>query len=384
MQVALSDAKTGQAVTTPIFDHHLLIVGQTGSGKTTTALSILNQLQQTDQTAIVLDPTGEYSRLPHAVTYCLGENAYLEAGKLTADQFQEVLGCQLSPGLHQRLSQAIAALKIQRNLRHQPGPLRKLNQPIAAYQELLGQLSGWSSDYAVNDLPQQLVEEAVVPFADSRADYSLLGQEYDYGWIRSHWDVMTAFRERLASRAFRQLFDTVAHPGQAKTELGFVLKMFLNQRATHRTLVIDLSLLKGFEHEQGAIISYLLKLILNDRLAAGGSQLPVKIVLDEAHRYLPTDQAGLSYNGIFQLLREGRKVNLQLALTTQSPLDLPARLRSQFSTLVIHRLLSAEELASLSTTLIPATVATLPTGEAYLLQPKTPARLVKVLAPQWY
>ena len=64
--------------------HHLLIVGQTGSGKTTTTLSLLDQFQHENQTAIVLDPTGEYAQLPNAVTYTLGENAYLEAGKLSA------------------------------------------------------------------------------------------------------------------------------------------------------------------------------------------------------------------------------------------------------------------------------------------------------------
>ncbi len=43
--------------------HHLLIVGQTGSGKTTTTLALLNDLQKTAASAIILDPTGEYSTL---------------------------------------------------------------------------------------------------------------------------------------------------------------------------------------------------------------------------------------------------------------------------------------------------------------------------------
>lgn len=79
---AMTDLRTGRPVHRPLTDQHLLVVGQTGSGKTTTALALLDQLQQTDQTAIVFDPTGEYARLPHAVTYRLGDNAYLEAGRL--------------------------------------------------------------------------------------------------------------------------------------------------------------------------------------------------------------------------------------------------------------------------------------------------------------
>lgn len=83
MPVAMVNQRTGQPVCRPLTARHLLVVGQTGSGKTTTTLALLNELQQTDQTAIILDPTGEYAQLPNAVTYRLGANAYLEGGGLT-------------------------------------------------------------------------------------------------------------------------------------------------------------------------------------------------------------------------------------------------------------------------------------------------------------
>lgn len=384
LPAALHYSGTGQPVASSFFNQHLLIVGQTGSGKTTTALSLLDQLQHENQTAIVLDPTGEYSQLPNAVTYRLGENAYLEAGKLDADEFQEVLGIAFPPPLNQQLEQAINSLKVQKNICHGQGTLVKLNRPISHYQELLGQLNSWASDYDVQQLPQQLIEEAIVPLANEGANYTLLGQQYNYPLIRQSWPLLTAFRERLVGPAFRRLFDTDAHPGSSKTELGFVVKMFLHHRSSHRTLVIDLSILKGYEHQQGAIISYLLKLILNDRLAQQGCLLPVKVVLDEAHRYLPSDGKQLAHNGIFQVLREGRKVNLQLALTTQSPLDLPARLRSQFSSVIIHRLLAPSELSSLPTDLSFKDVTTLATGQAYLLNDQLTADQVNVQTPQWW
>lgn len=385
LQAALKDARSGKKITEPFFNQHLLIVGQTGSGKTTSALSILDQLQHENQTAIVLDPTGEYAQLPNAVTYKLGENAYLEAGKLSEVALQEVMGIKLPLAMERQLARAINSLKVQRNIAHGHGPLKKINYPADRYQRLLEQLSDWASEYQVTDLPQQLVEEMVVPFDNEHADYCLLGQQYDRQGINRQWGLLTDFRERLASQAFRELFDTVAHPGTSKTELGFVLKMFLNQRASHRTLVVDLSILKRYEQQQGAIISYLLKLILNDRLATNnGTFMPVKLVLDEAHRYLPTGDAQLAKNGIFQVLREGRKVNLQMALTTQSPLDLPARLRSQFGISLIHRLLDQDELASVALDLAFEDVAKLETGQAFLKQRSIPAKKVLVQAPQWW
>lgn len=67
MHTAMTNLQTGQPVDQDLTSQHLLVVGQTGSGKTTTTLALLDQLQRTDQTAIVFDPTGEYTQLPNAV-----------------------------------------------------------------------------------------------------------------------------------------------------------------------------------------------------------------------------------------------------------------------------------------------------------------------------
>lgn len=373
-----------QRMLTEIFNHHLLIIGQTGSGKTTTTLSLLDQLQRMSQTTIVFDPTGEYSQLPNAVSYRLGDNAYLEAGKLTAEELQEVLQLPYSGQLKEKLTQAINALRIQRNIVEQNGPYKKLGVPIVRYQQQLAQLSSWASDYRVQDLFAQLIEEFVEPRQDDRADYQLLGQEYSRQAINKAWDKLTTLRECLASSMFTTLFDTIAHPGTFKTELNFVLNMFLNQRSSHRTLVIDLSALKEYEASQRAIISFLLKKILRTRLITP-KKIPVNIVIDEAHRYLPQEDQQLADNGIFQVLREGRKLHLKMILTTQSPLDLPARLRSQFSNMVVHRLASQEEVASLPGSSITANkVDQLDIGQAYLKTLGENAAAVKVNEPSWW
>lgn len=68
------------------------------------------------------------------------------------------------------------------------------------------------------------------------------------------------------------------------------------------------------------------------------------VVIDEAHRYLPHHDRQLADNGIFQILREGRKVNLSMLMTTQSPLDLSPRLRFEFANVLLHRLNGADAL----------------------------------------
>lgn len=373
-----------QVVLDSTLRHHLLIVGQTGSGKTTTTLSLLDQLQHMSQTTIVFDPTGEYAQLPNAVTYRLGDNAYLEAGMLTASELQEVLQLNLQDQLRAKFQQAIDALCIQHNINNQQGAYKKINLPIADYQEKLAQLGAWTSDYRIQDLFDQLIEEFIIPYEDERANYQLLGQQYNRQAISAAWDGLASLRERLASTMFTTIFDTKAHPGTFKTELNFVLKMFLNHRSSHRTLVIDLSLLKNYENSQRAIISFLLKKILRMRLQTP-RKLPVNIVIDEAHRYLPRDERRLADNGIFQVLREGRKLHLKMILTTQSPLDLPARLRSQFSNVVIHRLAAGDEVASLpGLTTVAKKLDQLQTGHAFLKTLGNPAVAVTVNPPQWW
>lgn len=365
--------------------HHLLIVGQTGSGKTTTALSLIDQLQHANYTTIILDPTGEYSQLPNAVTYELGKNAYLEAGQLSAHQLREALQIRGSRLLNDKLVQAIDALRIQQNLVQTKNTYVKIGVSIATYQRQLARLSSWSRSFAPQRLADQLIEEFVVPYPDERANYSLLGQQYDRQTINREWNAIATIRQRLASDAFRLLFDPEPHPGTFKTELNFVIKMFLEHRSSHRTLVIDLSTLKQYEESQRVVISLLLKNLLAARLQKPNN-FPVNIVLDEAHRYLPKDEHQLADNGIFQVLREGRKVGLSMTLTTQSPLDLPARLRSQFANLMLHHLTSPEELSSLASTdgLDLHEISRLAIGEACLLLANKPQRTIKVNLPNWW
>lgn len=336
-----------QTLISNIASHHLLVVGQTGSGKTTTTLTLLSQLQHQDQTTIVFDPTGEYAQLPNAITYRLGGNAYLAAGTLSANELQEVLKLQLSSRLQDKLQQAVTALRIQYNIVEAPGIYKKLGQQITAYQQQLDQLKGWAVDYQPLQLFNQLIEEYIIPYPDERANYNLLGQEYDRQAIAREWGILTTIREKIDSAAFSTIFDPHPHPGTFKTELGFVLNLFLNQRSMHRTLVIDLSLLKDYEESQRVLISFLMKKILQLRLQKPQTWA-VNIVIDEAHRYLPASETQLADNGIFQVLREGRKLNLKVILTTQSPLDLPARLRSQFSNILVHRLVADDEINSIA------------------------------------
>lgn len=363
-----------------LVQRHLLIVGQTGSGKTTTALGLLSELQQANQTTIVFDPTGEYAKLPNTITYRFGDNAYLDPGNLSWPQLQQLL--QLPPVTQlqeQQIEQAIQTLRYQANVANVKQPWDWCGQAQATWEGMLRRLGSWSDSYPVTLLPTQWRQVMVVPDAH-QPDYTLLGQQVDPEQVHAAWPMMQAMRTKLHDPIYQRLFALTPGKG-VQSELTFVLKMFLKHPSQHRTLVIDLSLLKDLALSQQVVLSVLYQTMLNYRLQTA-ERFPVQVVLDEAHRYLPTDEHQLAANGLFQVAREGRKVGLTMVVTTQSPLDLPARLRSQFAHQMMHYLGSQAEWQSLG--IMQTKLPTLATGQC-LIQGLTEQVLpYQVGLPTWW
>lgn len=366
--------------TEKIVNHHLLITGQTGSGKTTTTLSLIDQLQKINRTTIILDPTGEYTVIPNAVVYQLGKDSYLDAGQLSIPELFDLFS--IDKQLSNQLAAAVTSLRIENNIYGKKSVYKKIGKKIAEFNTDVQQLGNWASDYHVEQLANQIIEEMIVPLSNEDANYRLLGQAYDHHSINHWWSSILALQTKLANRLYQNLFDTYGHVGKYKYELNYLIKMFLNQQSDHKTLVIDLSLLKGQSQMQRVIVSVLARQMLDWRLKSQ-YRFPVRLVIDEAHRYLPVKEQGLADNGIFQIAREGRKVGLGLILTTQSPLDLPARLRSQFTNHIIHRLTSPEEMASFGSNDL-SNVTELGIGEVYFTSDLTLPQKLNVALPQWW
>lgn len=363
---------------------HLLVVGQTGSGKTTTTLSLLDQLGRTTTAVIVLDPTGEYRALPGSQHYVVGQNCFLDAGSWDGEELLTAL--QISHDERQRelVDRAIQSLRIELNIHHHRGLYRKIGRTTTEFSADASRLGSWSKSYPVSLLADQLVEEMIIPFENQHADYHFLGQQYDRQLISRQWEFISTIRHRLVSRDFRELFDVSSHSGRVCYELHFVLQMYLTKRS-NKPLIVDLSHLTEAGSVQRTLISQLLNemLVIRQRSArAKEDMFPVELVINEAHRYLPVDQRQLADNGVFRLLREGRKAGLSLLITTQSTLDLPDRLRSQFATVLIHHLASVDELSYLHYQQLPT--VELSTGEVFLLHHGLSPQKWQVIAPpQW-
>jgi hypothetical protein len=91
-----------------------------------------------------------------------------------------------------------------------------------------------------------------------------------------------------------------------------------------------------------AVVSLLARMIFDFAIWSGeGERLPVLLVCEEAHRYIPADTAagfGPTRKALARIAKEGRKYGIGLGLVTQRPSELSESILSQCGTLMALRM----------------------------------------------
>ncbi|MDC2805474.1 ATP-binding protein [Leuconostoc suionicum] len=347
-----------------LLSQHLLITGVTGSGKSSTALTIIEELKKNQQNVIVLDPTGEFRTIPNVQRIVLGNDGFFDVTHLTSDQIGHLLNIT-DESLLGKLPAAIESLQIQNNVVAKPGIYKKINRSQIEHDNLVEQLKIKDKYFDLSLLANQLQEEFITPYVDERADFSLLGQIYDKKAIAKAWSSLAQLKQTLKNKQIRTLLSRSMKQGIVHYDVDYLLRLFITRQATKQSLIIDLSL---FSHEQklNQVLVEILTMQMMSIAKLTGPSFPVTIFIDEAHRYLSNN--GHGNHGIFSLIREGRKLGLDLMMSTQSPLDVPVELLGQFGSFIVQRLNTRNEMKNLliiKEDLIDQ-VANLATGEALL------------------
>lgn len=115
--------------------------------------------------------------------------------------------------------------------------------------------------------------------------------------------------------------------------------------AQHSVTIIDLSLVASDVLE--TVTGLLARLLLSfaQRVEPRAS-MPILIVLEEAHRYIPAgsvDSGPRSAIAFDRIAREGRKFGVSLLLSSQRPSELSRTVLSQCGTLIAHRMLNPDD-----------------------------------------
>jgi GTPase SAR1 family protein len=364
-------------------DQHTLIVGQSGSGKTTTLLTLLDQWQKDNVTTIVLDPTGEYTVAPNTTVYRLGDDCMLNATDFSADELLKFFQLDYDELLMQLVEQAMTSLRIQKNIFNATGIFRKVGLSREKFDQLEEKLGVWAQDYELALLPRQIIEECILPEVGSAANYNLVGQKYNTRKINKYWSQLLLLENRLHQSNIMKVL-TKSNQSTVITELYFILNLFLAHKSQHRTLVLDLSLLIDFEKIQSQIISLILKKMLRIQISLK-TKKPIKVIIDEVHRYVM--QQEIEHSGLFEVLHEGRKYDINLIAATQSPMDTPTALLSQFSKILCHRLSTTAEINAVTNYRnrkeIPKKIARLSIGELRVWQNDKLSQVFSIKRPIW-
>lgn len=111
--------------------------------------------------------------------------------------------------------------------------------------------------------------------------------------------------------------------------------------------ILDLSTV---DDEVVEVVSSVVTRLLFDRLRRSDTRnaFPVNLILEEAHRYVPRQNAAastLDATRIFErVAKEGRKYGLFIMLSSQRPSELSGTVLSQCSNYVVHRIQNPEDL----------------------------------------
>lgn len=113
----------------------------------------------------------------------------------------------------------------------------------------------------------------------------------------------------------------------------------------HQVVILDLSLIASDVLE--IVTALLARLVFGfaqrARVRAG---LPILLVLEEAHRYVPTGQGeaqSRSTAAFERIAKEGRKYGVGLVLASQRPSELSKTILSQCGTLIVHRVSNTDD-----------------------------------------
>ncbi|KQT34851.1 ATPase [Sphingomonas sp. Leaf412] len=290
---------------------HFALLGSTGTGKSTSAALILHRICQLAPQGhiVMIDPHGEYSAAfrTNGALYDVS-NLNMPYWLMNLEEHCEVL--LTSTGSDRQIDADILAKCLlaarAKNRVAQDIPKLTVDAPIP---------------YMLSDLSQLIQQEmGKMDRAGDTAPYLRLKNKID---------------EIKADPRFGFMFSGML---VADTMANFIGRVFRLPGDGKPISIIDVS---GVPSEITSVVVAMLSRMVFDFAiwSRNEPQRPVLLVCEEAHRYIPRDDAGSSVARILgRIAKEGRKYGVSLGLITQRPSDLAEGVLSQCGTIISMRL----------------------------------------------
>jgi len=333
-------SKTAYLISQEFLCKHSAILGTTGSGKSCSLTVVLRSLLNAHPNGhvVVLDPHGEYSHAFGNMAECINtHNIELPYWLMSAEEVTEVL-CSREPIARSReaniLKEAI----------------------IAAKHSFLGEAEG-----------------EVFVTVDTPTPYRMLAV------VKHISDAMGRLDKPDSTLPYLRLIGTIEDlrqdlryafmfPGLTiRDNMSEILSRILRIPVSGKPItILDLSSVPS--EIVNVVVSLLCRLIFDFAIWSDRDKsVPILLVCDEAHRYVPSDTS-LGFEptrrAIARIAKEGRKYGVSLCLVTQRPSEISEAILSQCSTVFAMRMTNDKDQSLVRRTL-PETAAgllnTLPT-----------------------
>lgn len=175
--------------------------------------------------------------------------------------------------------------------------------------------------------------------------------------------------ERPKLRRLKSRIESVIHDARYQfmfsartiedTMADILRTLFRIPAAGKRITILELA---GFAPDVvDAVVSVLCRLAF-DVGVWGGGRVPLLVVCEEAHRYVPADKRlgfGPTRRSISRIAKEGRKYSVYLGLVTQRPAELDPTILSQCSTIFAMRMANETDHAIIRSAVSDAAASTL-------------------------
>jgi hypothetical protein len=364
-----------------IFGRHCAIVGTTGGGKSYTVSKLIEALSLSDNKAILIDATGEYSSFDSlaATSSCkLGVDCHFHYKNLSvADLF---IMFRPSGQVQQPiLLEAINALKLaailERNkakfkitedenfdryhftgksgelfLDLQDGCIIKQGKKTSPFLRLCAKYSKElndhrKSEFDITKLTRQINYECVQNYGEE------WGKSVDTKMQGNASSLILRVHQALTDSNFKKIF---GFDGAVSTDVISKIEEFVLNTDKHSLLRIAFEKVP-FAFQIREIVANAIGAFLLD-MARGGMfdykvnslNTPLVLLIDEAHQVINKSVKDEYFDNVkldsFDLIaKECRKHGLFLCIATQMPRDIPHGTLSQMGTFIVHRLINPND-----------------------------------------
>lgn len=322
---------TAKVRTDDLLSKHFAIIGSTGSGKSCTVALVLQAILQENRNAhvVLFDPHNEYSKSFGPLGEVIGGDTLdLPIWLFNFEETVELLASDIED--HRREEQEI---------------LHDLILKAKQLYDKMSQQTNLSSQVKIGDLEKELGRSANHITLDSPVPYRIRDLikliEHEMGKLENANNLQPYMRLRrrintiLNDQRYQFVFRNQAAANSIENIIGRIFRIPVNNKPIS---ILDFS---SIPSETLNIVVSVVSRLAFDLAVWSERKLPVLLVCEEAHRYVPADP-NLGFNStrkiISRIAKEGRKYGVSLGIISQRPSELEPSTLSQCSTIFSMRL----------------------------------------------